>query len=156
MQVYLYHNFPFDESKRLKKFLKKIKNIYNLNFDLLHYLPTLFAYTISMVQVGLINQCLSVDDVRLFCVVQLSSQMVMKNCLYVAIVVETCGLPDFDIDWDSAQCPTFTALLIPTVSMGAFHSTNLYLFSCHQTPPISIAPPLAYKPSHKPQFLQLL
>lgn len=105
MQVYLYHNFPFDESKRLKKFLKKIKKIYNLNFDLLHYLPMLFAYTISN-GASWSDQSVSiyVDDVRLFCVVQLSSQVVMKNCLYGAIVVETCVLPDFDIDWDSAQC----------------------------------------------------
>lgn len=36
----------------------------------------------------------------------------MKNCLYGAKVVETCGLPDFDTDWDSAQYPTYTALLI--------------------------------------------
>ena len=80
----------------------------------------------------------------------------MKNCLYGAIVVEICGLPDFDIDWDSAQCPTYTAILIPTVSTSTFHSTNLFLFSCHHTPTNSVAPPSAYKPTHNPQFLQLL
>lgn len=32
--------------------------------------------------------------------------------LYDAIVVDTCGLHDFDIDWDSAQCLTYTA---PTI-----------------------------------------
>ena len=46
MQVYVYPNFPFDESKKLKTFLKKIKT-HNLNFYLLHYLLTLFAYTIT-------------------------------------------------------------------------------------------------------------
>ena len=74
----------------------------------------------------------------------------MKNCLYSAIVVETCGLPDFDIDWpwDSTKCLTYTTLLIPTVSMSSFHSTNLFLFSHHHTPTNSIAPPSAYKPIH--------
>ena len=82
--------------------------------------------------------------------------MVMKNCLYGVIVVEICGLPDFDIDWDSTPCPTYTALLIPTVSTSTFHSTNLFLFSCHHTPTNSVAPPSAYKLTHNPQFLQLL
>ena len=59
-----------------------------------------------MAKVSLIDQFLSVYNVRLFRVVQLLSQMIMKNCLYDAIVVDTCGLPDFDIDWDSAQCLT--------------------------------------------------
>ena len=39
----------------------------------------------------------------------------MKNCLYGAIVVDTFRLPDFDIDWVSVQCLTYTAL---TISKG--------------------------------------
>ena len=49
-----------------------------------------------------------------------------------------------------------SALLIPTVSTSAFHSTNLFLFSCHHIPTNSIAPLSAYKPTHNPQFLQSL
>ena len=40
-----------------------------------------------------------------------------------------------------------SALLIPTVSTGVFHSTNLFLFSRHHTPTNSIAPFSAYKPT---------
>ena len=29
-----------------------------------------------------------------------------------AIIVDTCGLPDFDIDWDSAHCLTYRAPII--------------------------------------------
>ena len=49
-----------------------------------------------------------------------------------------------------------SALLIPTVSTSAFHSTNLFLFSCHHIPINSIAPLSAYKPTHNPKFLQSL
>ena len=35
--------------------------------------------------------------------------------LYGSIVVDTCGLHDFDIDWNSAQCLTYTA---PTIFNG--------------------------------------
>ena len=48
------------------------------------------------------------------------------------------------------------ALLIPTVSTIAFHSTNLVLFSRHHTPANSVAPFSAYEPTHNPQFLQSL
>ena len=47
-----------------------------------------------------------------------------------------------------------SALLIPTVSTSAFHSTNLFLFSRHHTPTNSVTPLSAYKPTHNPQFLQ--
>ena len=49
-----------------------------------------------------------------------------------------------------------SALLIPTVSTSAFHSTNLFLFSCHHIPTNSVAPLSAYKPTHNPKFLQSL
>ena len=49
-----------------------------------------------------------------------------------------------------------SALLIPTVSTSAFHSTNLFLFSRHNIPFNSVAPFSAYKPTHNPQFLQPL
>ena len=49
-----------------------------------------------------------------------------------------------------------SALLIPTVSTSAFHSTNLFLFSCHHIPTNSVAPLFAYKPTHNPKFLQSL
>ena len=48
------------------------------------------------------------------------------------------------------------ALLSPTVSMNAFHVSNLLLFSRHHIPTNSIAPFSAYKCAHNPQFLQLL
>ena len=48
------------------------------------------------------------------------------------------------------------ALLSPMVSMNAFHSANLFLFSHHHIPTNSIAPFSAYKYTHNPQFLQLL
>ena len=48
------------------------------------------------------------------------------------------------------------ALVIPTVSTSAFHSTNLFFISRHHTPTDSVAPPSAYKPTHNPQFLQSL
>ena len=41
-------------------------------------------------------------------------------------------------------------------SMSAFHSTNLFLCSRHHIPTNSLAPLSAYKPTHNPQFLQLL
>ena len=49
-----------------------------------------------------------------------------------------------------------SALLIPTVSTSAFHSTNLFLFSYHHIPTNSVAPLFAYKPTHNPKFLQSL
>ena len=49
-----------------------------------------------------------------------------------------------------------SALLIPTVSTSAFHSTNLFWFSRHHIPINSVAPLPAYKQIHNPQFLQLL
>ena len=48
------------------------------------------------------------------------------------------------------------AFVIPTVSMSAFHSTNLFLFSCHHTTTNSVSPLSAYKPTNNPQFLQSL
>ena len=47
-------------------------------------------------------------------------------------------------------------LLIPTESTSAFHSTNLFLFSCHHIPTNGVAPLCAYKPTYSPQFLQSL
>ena len=38
-----------------------------------------------------------------------------------------------------------SALLIPTISTSTFHSTNLFLFSCHYIPTNSVAPFSAYK-----------
>ena len=48
------------------------------------------------------------------------------------------------------------ALLSSMVSMNAFHSANLFLFSRHHIPTNSIAPFSAYKYTHNPQFLQFL
>ena len=48
------------------------------------------------------------------------------------------------------------APLIPTKSTSAFHSTNLFLFSCHHILTNGVAALSAYKPTHNPQFLQLL
>ena len=42
------------------------------------------------------------------------------------------------------------------VSTNAFHSANIFLFSCHHIPTNNIAPFSAYKYTHNPQFLQLL
>ena len=42
------------------------------------------------------------------------------------------------------------------LSTSTFHSTNLFLFSRHHIPTISIAPFSAYKPTHNPEFLQSL
>ena len=44
-----------------------------------------------------------------------------------------------------------SALLIPTVSTSAFHSTHLFLFPRHHIPTNSVAPFSAYKPTHNPQ-----
>ena len=41
-----------------------------------------------------------------------------------------------------------SALLITTVLTSTFHSTNLFLFSCHHIPTNSVAPFSAYKPTH--------
>ena len=49
-----------------------------------------------------------------------------------------------------------SALLIPTVSTSAFHSTNLFLFSPYHIPTNSVAPFFARKPTHNPQFLRSL
>ena len=40
-----------------------------------------------------------------------------------------------------------SALLIPTLSTSAFHSTNLFLFSRHHIPTISVTPFSEYKPT---------
>ena len=48
------------------------------------------------------------------------------------------------------------APLISTESTSVFYSTNLFLFSRRHISSNSIAPPSAYKPTHKPQFLQSL
>ena len=45
------------------------------------------------------------------------------------------------------------ALLIPSVSTSAFHSTNLFMFSRHLIPTTSVAPISACKPTHNLQFL---
>ena len=49
-----------------------------------------------------------------------------------------------------------SALLIPTVSTSAFHSTNLFLYSRHRIPTNSVAQFSACKPTDNPQFLQSL
>ena len=49
-----------------------------------------------------------------------------------------------------------SALLIPTVSTSAFHSTNLFLFLHHHISTNSVAPFSAWKHTHNPQFLYLL
>ena len=49
-----------------------------------------------------------------------------------------------------------SALLIPTVSTSAFHSTNLFLFSPYHISTNSVAPFFACKPTHNPQFLRSL
>ena len=43
-----------------------------------------------------------------------------------------------------------SALLTPTVSTSAFHSTNLFLFSRHHIPTDNVAPFSAYKPTNNP------
>ena len=43
-----------------------------------------------------------------------------------------------------------SAPLIPTESTSAFHSTNLFLFSCHHIPTNGVAPLSAYKPTTPP------
>ena len=48
-----------------------------------------------------------------------------------------------------------SALLILTVSTSAFDSTNLFLLSRHHIPTASVAPLPVYKPTHKPQLLQV-
>ena len=71
-------------------------------------------------------------------------------------------LPAFPYDvWKAAKfknknLSSKSALLIPTVSTSAFHSTNLFLCSRHRIPTNSVAPFSAYKPTDNPQFLQSL
>ena len=48
------------------------------------------------------------------------------------------------------------ALFIPTVSMNALHSANLFLFSRHHIPTNSVPPFSSYKYTHNSQFLQQL
>ena len=43
-----------------------------------------------------------------------------------------------------------SALLTPTVSTSAFHSTNLFLFSRHHIPTDNVALFSAYKPTNNP------
>ena len=57
---------------------------------------------------------------------------------------------------DNKNLSSKSALLIPTVSTSAFHSTNLFLFSRHHIPTDSVASFSAYKPTHNPRFLQSL
>lgn len=49
-----------------------------------------------------------------------------------------------------------SALSIPTVSMGTFHSTNLFLFTHCHIPTNSVAPFSACKHAHNAQFIHLL
>ena len=63
--------------------------------------------------------------------------------------LEGCKTPEQKLSFKQA-------LLSPMVSMNAFHSANLFLFSRHHIPTNSIAPFSAYKYTHNPQFLQFL
>ena len=63
--------------------------------------------------------------------------------------LEGCKTPEQKLSFKQA-------LLSPMVSMNAFHSANLFLFSCHHIPTNSIAPFSAYKYTQNPQFLQFL
>ena len=67
-----------------------------------------------------------------------------------------CGLCQFGKPQNSRKnLSSKSALLIPTVSTSAFHSTNLFLCSRHRIP-TRVAPFSAYKPTDNPQFLQSL
>ena len=55
--------------------------------------------------------------------------------------LEGCKTPEQKLSFKQA-------LLSPMVSMNAFHSANLFLFSCHHIPTNSIAPFSANKYIH--------